>query len=62
MRRYELSDIQWDQIQDLFPFVPDALHRDRGRPRRRRSSFTQCHILERYSQILWIEPERIQLI
>lgn len=30
MRRYELSDAQWDQIHDLFP----SISRDRGRPRR----------------------------
>ena len=28
MRRYELSDAQWDQIQDLFP----SGDRDQGRP------------------------------
>ena len=30
MRRYELSDTQWDQIEDLFPTSPHS----RGRPRR----------------------------
>jgi transposase len=30
MHRYELSDGQWDQIQDLFP----SGDRGRGRPRR----------------------------
>ena len=30
MRRYELSDTQWDQIEDLFPSSPHS----RGRPRR----------------------------
>ena len=30
MRRYELSDTQWEQIEDLFPSSPHS----RGRPRR----------------------------
>ena len=30
MRRYELSDTQWDQIEDLFSSSPHS----RGRPRR----------------------------
>jgi hypothetical protein len=30
MRRYELSDTQWDEIEDLFPSDPFS----RGRPRR----------------------------
>lgn len=36
MRRYELSDTQWDQIQDLFPSCDRdrGRGRDRGRPRR----------------------------
>ena len=55
MRRYELSDAQWDQISDLFPVKESG----RGRPARPHRDMLNAMLWVLFSGAAWRDlPER----